>query len=72
MAQLATRTSIRPRPVDIHKQLNIVRDVNDLDKTDGLLGADGATTSEAPNQDAHKVRPATRAVFSGTRGCETA
>jgi len=31
-----TRTSIRPRPVDINKQLTIVRDIGELDTTDGL------------------------------------
>ncbi|GIL51503.1 hypothetical protein Vafri_7475 [Volvox africanus] len=33
---MATRTSIRPRPVDTSRQLNIVRDFAELDKTDDL------------------------------------
>mmetsp|Transcript_18428 Transcript_18428/g.51673 ORF Transcript_18428/g.51673 Transcript_18428/m.51673 type:complete len:636 (-) Transcript_18428:160-2067(-) len=33
---MATRTSIRPRPVDINKQLTIVRDIGELDTTEGL------------------------------------
>ncbi len=34
---MATRTSFRPRPVDVNKQLTIVRDLSELDTTDGLL-----------------------------------
>lgn len=34
-----SRVSFRPRPVDVAKQLSIVRDVNELDNADGLLGA---------------------------------
>lgn len=33
-----SRVSFRPRPVDVSKQLSIVRDVNELDNADGLLG----------------------------------
>lgn len=34
---MATRTSIRPRQLDINKQLSIIRDISELDSTDGLL-----------------------------------
>ena len=34
---MATRTSFRPRPLDIHKQLPIVRELDQLDSTDGLV-----------------------------------
>lgn len=30
--------TVRPRPLDINKQLQIVRDINELDSTDGLPG----------------------------------
>ncbi|GFR40774.1 hypothetical protein Agub_g1388 [Astrephomene gubernaculifera] len=49
---MATRTSFRPRPVDISRQLNIVRDVAELDKTDDLeqaqTQASAAPTEQAP------------------------
>jgi enhancer of polycomb-like protein len=37
---MATRTSIRPRPVDVQKQLVIVRNLEDLDSTDGIREAE--------------------------------
>lgn len=40
---MATRLSFRPRPVDINKQLNIVRDLSELD-TNPANPADGAAS----------------------------
>lgn len=37
---MATRTSIRPRPVDVQKQLIIVRNLEELDSTDGIREAE--------------------------------
>ncbi|GLC38898.1 hypothetical protein PLESTB_000459500 [Pleodorina starrii] len=47
---MATRTSIRPRPVDILRQLNIVRDVAELDKTDDLDAAQNQAPAAAFEQ----------------------
>eukprot|EP00195_Chlamydomonas_chlamydogama_P006076 CAMPEP_0202910272 /NCGR_PEP_ID=MMETSP1392-20130828/51605_1 /ASSEMBLY_ACC=CAM_ASM_000868 /TAXON_ID=225041 /ORGANISM="Chlamydomonas chlamydogama, Strain SAG 11-48b" /LENGTH=482 /DNA_ID=CAMNT_0049600335 /DNA_START=92 /DNA_END=1536 /DNA_ORIENTATION=+ len=38
---MSTRTSFRPRPVDINKQLVIVRDVSELDNSDGVANLEG-------------------------------
>lgn len=35
---MGTRTSFRPRPVDINKPLPIVRDLSELDAQDGVNG----------------------------------
>jgi len=51
-AAMATRTSIRPRPVDISRQLVIVRDIGELDTTEGLPKepADNAGPSQTTEQ----------------------
>jgi hypothetical protein len=41
---MSTRTSFRPRPLDTTRQLTIVRDVAELDSTDGL-DATGVTAA---------------------------
>jgi hypothetical protein len=41
---MSTRAAIRPRPLDINKQLLIVKDVSELDSSDAL-----AITAEASN-----------------------
>lgn len=46
-AAMATRTSVRARPVDINRPLTIVRDVSELDTTDGLFVKEEAPAGEA-------------------------
>ncbi|KAG2498114.1 hypothetical protein HYH03_003872 [Edaphochlamys debaryana] len=47
---MATRTSIRPRPVDVGRQLTIVRDVAELDNNDELDGGPGAAPAAVSEQ----------------------
>lgn len=44
--EMATRLSIRPRPLDVSKPLNIVKDVNELDSTEGLGEGDAPIAPE--------------------------
>eukprot|EP00983_Pelagomonas_calceolata_P132400 1161864-Pelagomonas_calceolata.AAC.21 len=60
---MATRTSIRPRPVDINKQLTIVRDIGELDTTEGLPKEQGEAHHAGHG---HASETATHAGVSGT------
>ena len=61
---MSTRTSFRPRPLDTTRQLTIVRDVAELDSTDGLDPAAPGVT--APPADAGQVSARSE------RGCQDA
>eukprot|EP00873_Tetraselmis_striata_P028408 jgi/Tetstr1/448672/TSEL_035912.t1 len=50
-----TRLSFRPRPLDINKQLEIVRDVKDLDSSDGLVSREITHRHEALDKDNEAV-----------------
>lgn len=50
MGDRSLRTSFRPRPVDIGRQLNIVRDVAELDNSEEVNQAQGAAPSEQVSQ----------------------
>lgn len=60
---MATRSGFRPRPLDVNKPLNIVRDVSELDAADGV-GASGAEGGEGVG--------ATGGEQTGTNGTEQA
>jgi hypothetical protein len=49
---MGTRTSFRPRPLDVGRPLPIVRDLAELDNTDGLL----REASEAGDQVRHLAK----------------
>ena len=53
---MTTRTSFRPRPLDITKQLAIVRDLEDLDSADGLVSRDVTHNHEALDKENEEVR----------------
>lgn len=45
---MATRTSFRPRPLDLNKQIEIIRDISQLDSTStDAAGQQQATTLES-------------------------
>lgn len=50
-----TRLSFRPRPLDINKQLEIVRDSKDLDSQDGVVSRDITHSHEALDKDNEAV-----------------
>ncbi len=52
---MATRLSFRPRPLDLNKPLTIVRDINELDTTDGLVNRDITHQHEALDRDNEEV-----------------
>lgn len=52
---MATRTSFRPRPLDLQKQLPIVRDLKDLDSTDGLVSREITHNHEALDKENEEV-----------------
>ena len=52
---MATRLSFRPRPLDLNKPLTIVRDINELDTTDGLVSRDITHQHEALDKDNEEV-----------------
>ncbi len=43
---MATRAAIRPRPLDINKQLSIVKDVSELDSNDAHAQDGGSQPPE--------------------------
>lgn len=49
-----TRLSFRPRPLDINKQLEIVRDVKDLDE-DGMVSREISHNHEGLDKDNEEV-----------------
>jgi hypothetical protein len=55
MREMTTRTSFRPRPLDLHKQLPIVRDLKDLDSTDGLVSREITHNHEALDKENEEV-----------------
>ncbi|MEW5317204.1 MAG: hypothetical protein WDW38_008525 [Sanguina aurantia] len=57
-----SRVSFRPRPVDVAKQLSIVRDVNELDNADGLLGAAQLQGDELLKPAAEPVKKKTKEI----------
>lgn len=54
---MSTRTTFRPRPLDLHKQLPIVRDLKDLDSTDGLVSREITHNHEALDKENEEVYP---------------
>ena len=54
---MATRTSFRPRPLDIQKQLPIVRDLNALDSTEGLVSREITHNHAALDKENEEVGP---------------
>lgn len=52
---MGTRTSFRPRPLDLQKQLPIVRDLKDLDSTDGLVSREITHNHEALDKENEEV-----------------
>ncbi|KAK9867296.1 hypothetical protein WJX84_005761 [Apatococcus fuscideae] len=53
---MATRLSFRPRPLDLNKPLTIVRDINELDTTDGLVTRDITHQHEALDKDNEEAK----------------
>lgn len=53
---MATRTSFRPRPLDLSKPLPIVRDVRDLDNAEGLVSREVTHNHEALDKENEQVR----------------
>jgi hypothetical protein len=58
MSGLGTRLSFRPRPLDIHKHLPIVRDESQLDGADGgsLVSRDVTHNHAALDRENEEVR----------------
>jgi len=59
MSGLGTRLSFRPRPLDIHKRLPIVRDESQLDSADGggsLVSRDVTHNHAALDRENEEVR----------------
>lgn len=56
MREFGTRTSFRPRPLDINRQLPIVRDLSELDSTDGLVSREITHNHEALDKENEEVR----------------
>ncbi|KAG2433542.1 hypothetical protein HYH02_012659 [Chlamydomonas schloesseri] len=56
MGDRSLRTSFRPRPVDIGRQLNIVRDVAELDNSEEVNQAQGAAPSEQAPPTTHQKK----------------
>jgi len=61
---MATRTSFRPRPLDLHKQLSIVRDLKDLDSTEGLVAREITHNHEALDKENEEVLGLTTWLYS--------
>jgi hypothetical protein len=53
---MATRTSFRPRPLDLSKPLPIVRDVRDLDNAEALVSRDVTHNHEALDKENEQAR----------------
>ena len=56
MREFGTRTSFRPRPLDINRQLPIVRDLAELDSTEGLVSREITHNHEALDKENEEVR----------------
>ena len=56
MREFGTRTSFRPRPLDINRQLPIVRDLDELDSTEGLVSREITHNHEALDKENEEVR----------------
>ena len=56
MREFGTRTSFRPRPLDINRQLPIVRDLSELDSTEGLVSREITHNHEALDKENEEVR----------------
>lgn len=52
---MGTRTSFRPRPLDTARQLNIVRDVKELDDGEQKVSRDIVHSHEALDKDNEEV-----------------
>ena len=52
---MSTRTSFRPRPLDTLRQLNIVRDVKELDDGEQKVSRDIVHSHEALDKDNEEV-----------------
>ncbi len=52
---MSTRLSFRPRPLDINRPLAIVRELKDLDSTDGLVSRDITHDHEALDKNNEEV-----------------
>ena len=52
---MSTRTSFRPRPLDTTRQLNIVRDVKELDDGEQKVSRDIVHSHEALDKDNEEV-----------------
>ena len=55
MREFGTRTSFRPRPLDINRQLPIVRDLSELDSTEGLVSREITHNHEALDKENEEV-----------------
>ena len=53
---MATRTSFRPRPLDLSKPLPIVRDVRELDNAENLASREASANQQAPDKQSEEVR----------------
>ncbi|CAL8467691.1 g7229 [Coccomyxa elongata] len=62
---MATRTSFRPRPLDLQKQLPIVRDLKDLDSTDGLVSREITHNHEALDKENEEAKMVSSAKAKG-------
>ena len=56
MREFGTRTSFRPRPLDVNRQLPIVRDLSELDSTEGLVSREITHNHEALDKENEEVR----------------
>ncbi len=56
MREFGTRTSFRPRPLDINRKLPIVRELSELDSTEGLVSREITHNHEALDQENEEVK----------------
>lgn len=72
---MATRTGFRPRPLDTTRQLNIVRDIKELDDGEQKVSRDIVHSHEALDKDNEEVKHCTVGVAlaaeSRPRCCDT-
>lgn len=59
---MATRTSFRPRPLDLSKPLPIVRDVRELDNAENLASREASASQQAPDKESEEVRRSAWAI----------
>ena len=60
---MATRTSFRPRPLDLSKPLPIVRDVRELDNAENLASREASASQQAPDKESEEVRRSAWAII---------